>query len=209
MSRSLSPGRSRALTGSVLSLLVAAVTAVLLAAAPAHGTGPIDQKKAEAQQVYNQIIALDQSLSVADEKYNDATVRLQRVKEELKLNHRELIIARRNLGRGRMLVQKRLVSMYTSTTPSTLDLILGASSISDMLDRIDNANRLSSVDSQVVNQVIRFKRSVQRHAKILRNDRAYAERLVAERRAIRVSVAGRLAERQRLLASIKDEISRL
>ena len=182
---------------------------MLLVAAPARGTSPIDQKKAEAQQVYGEIIQLDQSLSAADEKLNLADLRLQHVKQELKLNHRELIVARRNLGRGRTMIQQRLVSLYTASSPTTLDLILGATSVTDLLDRIDNANRLSSVDSQVVKQVIRFKADVQRHAKILRDQRAYAQRLLAQRRAIRASVANRLAERQRLLTSIKGEISKL
>ena len=74
---------------------------MLLAAAPALGTSPIDQKKAEAQQVYDQIIQLDQSLGAADEKINLANLRLQHVKYEQKLNHRELIVARRNLVRSR------------------------------------------------------------------------------------------------------------
>jgi len=182
---------------------------VLLAAAPARGTSPIDQKKAEARQVYAEIIQLDESLSVADEKINLADLRLQHVREELKLNHRELIVARRNLGRGRTMIQKRLVSLYTATTPTTLDLILGASSITDLLNRIDNASRVSSVDSEVVKQVIQFKSDVQRHAKILRDQRAYAQQLLAQRRAIRASVASRLSERQRLLSSIKGEISQL
>jgi cell wall-associated NlpC family hydrolase len=182
---------------------------VLLGAAPARGTSPIDEKKAEAQQVYAEIIQLDQSLAVADEKINLADIRLQHVKAELRLNHHELIIARRNLGRSRTMIQKRLISLYTATTPTTLDLILGATSITDLLNRVDNASRLSSVDSQVVKQVIQFKADVQRHARILRDQRAYAQRLLAQRRAIRASVADRLAERQRLLGSIKNEISQL
>jgi cell wall-associated NlpC family hydrolase len=182
---------------------------VLLAAAPAQGTSPIDEKKAEAQQVYNEIIQLDQNLSVADEKLNLANIRLQHVKEELKLNHRELIIARRNLGRGRMMIQKRLISLYTASTPSTLDLILGASSVTDLLNRIDNANRLSSVDGEVVQQVMQFKSDVQTHAKLLRDQRRYAQQLLATRRAIRASVASQLGERQHMLTSIKGEIAQL
>jgi cell wall-associated NlpC family hydrolase len=183
---------------------------VLLAAAPAQGTSPIDAKKAEAQQVYDEIIQLDQSLSAADEKLNLANLRLEHVKEQLKVNHHELIVARRNLGRSRMMIEKRLVSIYTSaSSPTTLDLILGATSVSDLLNRIDNANRLSSVDSQVVGQVLQFKADVQRDAQILRHQRAYAQQLIQERRAIRASVADRLAERQRLLGSIRNEISQL
>jgi cell wall-associated NlpC family hydrolase len=185
------------------------LTAWLLAAAPAEGVSPIDAKKAQAQQVYGQVIELDQSLSRADEQINLANLRLAHVKEEQKLNRHELTVARRNLGRGREMIQKRLVSLYTASTPTTLDLILGATSITDLLTRLDNANRVSSVDSQVVHQVIRFKAAVQRHAKELRSERIYARRLVARREAIRRSVAGRLAERERLLASIKNDISRL
>ena len=203
-------GFGLSIRSSAVVLALAGLTAVLLAAAsPARGTSPIDQKKAEAQQVYGEIIQLDQSLSVADEQINLANLRLQHVREELRLNHHELTIARRNLGRSRILIQQRLVSLYTATTPTTLDLILGASSVSDLLNRIDNANRLSSVDGQVVQQVIQFKADVQRHERILRDQRAYARRLLARRRAIRASVASRLSERQRLLTSIKGEISKL
>ena len=185
------------------------VAPALFMAAPARGTSPIDDKKAEAQQVYGEIIQLDQDLSAADEKLNLANLRLQHVSYELKVNHRELIVARRNLGRSRTMIQQRLVSLYTSDKPTTLDLILGATSISDLLTRLDNANRLSSVDSQVVNEVIDFKQTVQRTAKLLRSQRAYAQQLIAERRAIRASVAGRIAERQRLLTSVKGEIVQL
>jgi cell wall-associated NlpC family hydrolase len=181
----------------------------MVAAGPAGATSPIDAKKAEAQQVYGEIVQLDQSLSVADEKINLANLRLQHVEYELKINHHELILARRNLGRSREMISKRLVSLYTSNKSTTLDLILGATSLSDMLTRIDNADRLSSVDSQVVNQVIQFKQTVQRTAKVMRQQRAYAQQLLAERRAIRASVAGKLSEQQRLLTSIKGEISQL
>ena len=62
-------GRSRCATGSSGRsgrkplLLLALLVAGLAAAGTASGDNPIDQKKAEAQQVYNQIIQLDQSLS--------------------------------------------------------------------------------------------------------------------------------------------------
>ena len=111
---------------------------MLLVAAPARGPRRSTEEGGGAAGL-REIIPLDRSLSVADEKFNLANLRLQHVKEELKLNHRELIVARRNLGRGRTMIQKRLVSLYTSTTPSTLDLILGSTSISDLLTRIDNA----------------------------------------------------------------------
>ena len=135
--RSLAAGPCRSQTGSFRGRLVLLLLALpvigLAAAAPALGTSPIDQKKAEAQQVYNQILSLDQSLGQADEKINLANLRLQQVQYQQKVNHRELIVARRNLVRSRALVVKRLLELYTGSQTSTLDLILGSTSITNLM----------------------------------------------------------------------------
>ncbi len=183
--------------------------ALLIATAPALGSSPIDQKKAEAEQVYAQILALDQSLGNADEKINLANLRLSHVEYQQKVNRRELIVARRNLGRSRQLVAKRLLALYTASEPNTLDLLLGSTSLSDLMTRLDNADRLSSVDRDVIGQVETFKSAVEQHRRELRSERAYADRLVAQRHAERQAVAAHLGERQRLLSSIKDEIATL
>ncbi len=188
---------------------VAVLSLCLLGAAPALGTSPIDQKKAEAQQVYAQIITLDQNLSAADEKINLANIRLAQVQFQQKVNRHELIVARRNLGRSRTLIAKRLLNLYTTTQPTTLDLILGSRSLTNLMNRIDDANRLSSLDGQVIGQVQSFKQSVVVHARALKHDAAYATQLVAERRAERQSVAGQIGQRQQLLSSIKGEIATL
>jgi cell wall-associated NlpC family hydrolase len=196
--------------GRLQGLLRFAVLSLgLLAAAPALGTSPIDQKKAEARQVYAQIIELDRELGVADEKINLANLQLSQVEDEQKVNQRELVVAKRNLSRSRHLVAKRLLSLYTTSQPTTLDLLLGSTSVTNLLTRIDNADRLSKLDAQVIGQVTAFQIAVERHAVALRHERAQAAHLIAERQAQRQAVAAKFSERQRLLNSIKDEISTL
>ncbi len=178
-------------------------------AAPALGTSPIAAKKAEAQQVYAQIVQLDQSLAAADERINLANLRLSQVEYQQKVNQHELAVARHNLTQSRQMIAKRLISIYTTTQPSTLDLLLGSRNLSDLMTRLDNVDRLSSLDRQVIGQVVTFKGDVVRHARQLRNERAYATHLVAQRRAEYASVASQKTERERLLSSIKSEISTL
>jgi cell wall-associated NlpC family hydrolase len=213
-STSLVAGPCRSHTGSYRSrrwstslLLLAAVA--LAAAVPALGTGPVDEKKAEARQVYAEIISLDQSLGVADEKINLANLRLRQVQEQQKVNGRELVVARRNLKRSQDLVVKRLTSLYTTSQTTTLDLILGSTSVTNLLTRLDNADRISKLDGQVIGQVTHFKLSVERHARALRHEHRLARQLVAQREAERRWVADKLNERERLLSSIKDQISTL
>ena len=92
------------------------------------------------------------------------------------MNRRELVVARHNLTQSRQMIAKRLVSIYTTTQPSTLDLLLGSRNLSDLMTRLDNVDRLSSLDRQVIGQVVTFKGDVLRHARQLKNERAYADR---------------------------------
>ncbi len=208
--------RSRSRTGSVVSqgwrqslLVLAVVLAGLLVAVPAFATSPLDSKRAEAQQVFAQIQQLDQSLGRADEKINLANLRLSQVEYQQKVNRRELIVARHNLSRSREMIAKRLVSLYTAPQSSTLEMILGATSLGDLLTRIDNASQISSLDGAVIGQVVTFKADVQRHARRLVQERAYARQLVAERQSARQSIAAQLAERESLLSSVRGEIAKL
>jgi peptidoglycan DL-endopeptidase CwlO len=192
------------------AFLASALIAVgMIGASPAIGSNPIDDKKAEAEQVYAEIITLDQNLSAADEKINLADVQLAQVRFEQKVNRHELVVARRNLGRSRKMIAKRLLNLYTTSQPTSLELILGSQNLSSVLTRIDDANRLSSIDGQVVGQVQTFKQSVVVHARALEHDATYASDLLARRRAERAAVAGEIDQRQHLLSSIKGEIATL
>ncbi len=190
-------------------LPLSASISALAIAMPALGSSPIDSKRAEAQQVFNQIQQLDQSLGRADELINLANLRLTHVEYEQRINRRELGVARLNLARSRQMVAQRLVSLYTTPQPSTLEMILGATSLSSLLTRIDNADRLSSLDGQVITQVETFKAAVERDAHNLVSEHAYANRLLAQRQDVRLSIANQLSQRQGLLSSIRGQIATL
>jgi cell wall-associated NlpC family hydrolase len=181
----------------------------LLAAAPALAHSPIAGKRAEAELVWAQIQQLNVSLGQADERLNLANLQLARVQQELALNRRKLEIARHNLDRSQKVIAQRLVTLYRTPQTSTLEVILGASSLDDLLTRVDTANRVSSLDAEVLTQVTTFKSAVQRYGRALARARAVSERLVARREAEERSIATQLAERRTLLVSIQDQIARL
>jgi peptidoglycan DL-endopeptidase CwlO len=191
-------------------LLVVAVSLTgLLGAVPALATSPVDAKKAEAEQVYEQIQNLNEDLGVADERINTANLRLAQVEYQQKVNRHELVVAKHNLASGRQMIAQRLVSIYTTPQSSTLEMILGATSVSDLLTRVDDANRLASLDGSVITQVERFKTEVVRHAHELVNEQSDARRFVADRRAARASIADEISERNTLLTSIQGQIVHL
>ena len=190
-------------------VLLLAVAAVGLAAVPAFAS-PIESKRAEAQRVLNEIHALDIQLEKAIESYNAATDKLAQVRRELRVNRYEIRVARQNLKVAQQRLGARLRDLYIQgNESSTLEVILGATSLDDLINRIDTVSRVSDQDTQVLREVRSFRREVQHRNAILRKANAEQQRVVAERAATKRQIEAGLGERQRMLSSIKSEIVRL
>jgi cell wall-associated NlpC family hydrolase len=169
----------------------------------------VTQKQAEAQDVLAQIQSIDANLEHAVEAYNAANIKLDRIKTEQALNERRLEIARSNYARAQEFLQDRLVALYTSQDESALEILLGASSLDDLLDRVDTVNRLSEQDTRILGEVRAFREEIKQREAELERARDEQERVVAERAAQRESIERQLSERKELLASIKSQIERL
>jgi cell wall-associated NlpC family hydrolase len=111
--------------------------------------------------------------------------------------------------KARAQVSARLVALYTSNEPDTLSIIFGASSLGDLIERIDSANRIADQDARIAAEVRQYRNEVQARQQALVKAQADQVKVVAERAAQRASVQSQLAERQALYSSIKDQIAHL
>jgi cell wall-associated NlpC family hydrolase len=158
----------------------------------------------------NQVQSLDASLGRAVEAYNFATVKLNHVRADLKANHAQLRVAKQSLKRAQTALSARLVQVYTSDGQSdSLEVLLGASSLDDLVNRFNTANRISAQDSRVLTLVTRFDNEVKAREARLKHAKAEADALVRQRASERASIEGQLAARRSLLSSIRGEIANL
>ena len=192
-------------------VLAAALAAALAVAVPALGEPPsVKAKRAEAQRVLAEIQQFDSRLEKATERYNAATVELDRLRGELRVNRHDLAVARHNLGEAERRLEARLRDLYVSGGEnSTLEVILGATSLDDLLSRIDAAKRVSDQDVTVLEQVRVFRRETKRRAVVLSLAHAKQRKIVRERSQTKAWIERQLGERQRRVASIQGEIDRL
>jgi peptidoglycan DL-endopeptidase CwlO len=176
-------------------------------AEPASITG----KQAEAQRVLGQIHEIDLAVERAAEAWNAANIELGRIEAEQRHNRRLLKLAQTNFGRAETALQARLVSIYTSgeTPGATLEVLLGATSLEDLLTRLETVDRVGEQDASVLRQVRTFRGETQRRKARLAKAQARQRQVVAERASHKASVEAQLVARQRLLASIRSEIARL
>jgi cell wall-associated NlpC family hydrolase len=186
------------------------VVATLVSARTASADPTVDQKRAEAQSVLEQIQAMDGQLEHAVEAYNLANVKLDRIESELTTNARHLTIARSGLKHAQTHLSQRLVSLYVNGTQSgALEVVLGAESLDDLLNRLEAVERVSAQDTRVLSEVKSFRKQVQQRKIRLDRARKAQVQVVASRAEQKRSIEGQLAERQRMLASIKGQIAEL
>jgi cell wall-associated NlpC family hydrolase len=193
-----------------LLIALAGLSFAALAAPAALAEHSVASKRVEARQVLGQIELLDRSLDRAVQAYDAATQRLQQVKTELRVNRRQLAVARASLQRSQRMLAGRLVEIYKSGSgDSSLEVLLGATNLEALLNRVDAQERVAQQDATVLQQVTSLKRETEERERRLERARARQAELVAERAAARNSIEQQLASRRHLLNSIRDEIARL
>jgi cell wall-associated NlpC family hydrolase len=190
-----------------VGLLATAGLVVVGGATAQPGGNSIDSKKAEAQQVLAQIAAMDAQLEVRIQKYDQATYKLAKIQKQLKTSRQELTYAHTSLVHAQKTLQQRAVALYTAPQDdSTVSVILGATSLDDLMSRLDTAKRVSRQDAQTVSTVTQFRDLVARHTKVLAKATVQQQQEVARQAAERGTVQRQLAERQSYLSHVKGQI---
>ena len=157
-----------------------------------------------------QILQLDSGLERARTAFESATFKLTGIQHNLKINRIGLRVARVNLLVAQKTLAQRLVSIYTGRdNQTTLAVLLGATNIDDLVNRIESVQSVSAQDVAVVKQVVGFKHEVTVRQHALVRERKAQTALVQERAQARNRISYQLGKQQRLYSSIKGEIARL
>jgi cell wall-associated NlpC family hydrolase len=156
-----------------------------------------------------QLQQLSDSLERARGRYEAANAQLAKIQSDLRENRNELHIAKRNLKASERTIAKRLVTLYTTDQASTLEVILGAKNLDDMINRMDSAKSVTSQDASILAQVKTFRSAVKHHGAILATARATQQRVVGQRAAAKQAIESKITAQQNLYNSLKGQIARL
>jgi cell wall-associated NlpC family hydrolase len=94
-------------------------------------------------------------------------------------------------------------------SPDLVEIILGSSSLDDILDGIESAHRVTDQDAQILAEVRRFKKEIKEREAKLAKARKRQEEIVAAQEAKRNEIQAALQQREALYDSIKDQIAEL
>jgi cell wall-associated NlpC family hydrolase len=167
-------------------------------------------KAAQAQQVLQQVNALDLRFGRTVEAWHGAQYELDKSRRQLASDRAMLRIAKRQQRIAIAHVRERLVALYESSDdPTTISILFGSTNVSDLLGRLDAAQTISNADH---NLAVETTAARNRYAAIERRTRATEQRravAVRQLEAQRRQIGSMLAQRRQLLSSIQSQIATL
>jgi len=189
-----------------LAALAAAVAATV---ARAHSTPQIRAEQSRERTVMAEVNQIGRKLQAADDAYTLAQHQVTLVNRSLQRNQYRLHVARGNLKAAQKRLMSRLYSLYVNGAPSTIDVLAGAHSLSQVIDRAESAQAVSNQDATLGKQALTFERAVQARERQLKQLKQKREQAARERAAEKQRAASELGQQKRLLASIHTTISQL
>jgi murein DD-endopeptidase MepM/ murein hydrolase activator NlpD len=203
--------------------------ALLLTAGPAAADqrlGALESRIAAARareaQLLGEIDSLTSQIRELEAREGDVALRLEALNSDLALHQRRLekINALFNVQTERLRFLKgqhatavarlnsRLVQLYENGDVSAIEVILGASSLSEMLNQLEYVEAVATQDTRIVAEVVAARSEIRsaraRTAKVRRRVAA-SLRVVAYRREQVAALRERLLAGERILAAARDQ----
>jgi peptidoglycan hydrolase CwlO-like protein len=145
-----SGGIGRRLVSTFLALTVIALVGTTVAwAEPAA----ITEAKSEAEALQALVDDLGEQMDAAVEDYNYAQAKLEQTSAAAKKTQAKLTESEADLEVMRAQLTDRIIEIYKQGHLGMLDTLSGATSFSDLVNRLDLLERLSVQDSEMVDQV--------------------------------------------------------
>ena len=204
------PSRSAWSSVRMVVLALAMSCGLLIAQTSTAPASPIASKKRQAAEISRQVHEFDARLETTIERYNQAADHLTALRQQIAENRTQLTVVKANLKVAQKNLAEVLVASYKDQeTSDPAVFILGASSFSDLVGRVELMQRTEAARSDLLAQISSAEREIAARQIRLKEDEAAAQRLVARRAAEKRSVLAQLAERRRLLASVNSDIKHL
>jgi murein DD-endopeptidase MepM/ murein hydrolase activator NlpD len=161
--------------------------------------GRIRELEAEVGGVSNRLETLERDLALQQEK-------LDRVTELFDFQTEQLNFLKGQYSLSVSRVNRRLIDLYQSSEPTTLDVLLSTGNLSDFLDQVDYVRDLAAQDSRITTQVSSAKgrmHTAREKTKVTRAKVVTVTRTIAARTAQVRDVRNELLASERGLAGTK------
>ena len=203
------------MTGARAAFVVCGCTSTIVAllllgpGTPTAAAGEITAERAHARLVEERVNAMGIRLEAVVQRWDAERSALERVDGRLRTANRELRIAEGNLRGADARLEQLLVQLYVSPPPDAVDVVVGSTSLSNLVDRLELSKSLSVEDRAIATAALDFRTQVRLRRAALRRERRNHVRLGDALATERDRITQSIGQQRRLLRSIHETLATL
>jgi murein DD-endopeptidase MepM/ murein hydrolase activator NlpD len=200
---------------------VVAVSAALVALVAAAATSGSAASKDEVQEARQERRAAEEQLAAAQgqlssiqteltavlQRLEDATGRLEEVTANLQTTREERDAAEARFARIERRLNERAAEMFMEGPASDVGFYLGATSLSDLSDRIEYVDVVQQDDADLAQEVLNLRNELIATEDRLEALQSEARRRQAAAQTLQDEVQAKLAEQEGVLADVRDTLA--
>jgi peptidoglycan DL-endopeptidase CwlO len=202
-------GRSGITRTLAFILTMSLVLLSLSSLADAATTPAIKKAQNQAAALQNLIDQLSEEMSAAAEDYDTAQQQLEDTQSAIKKTQKQLTQSTGDLATLQERLSQRVVEIYKSGDLSMLNVLLEASSFSDLIGRYEQLQRLSDQDAQLLEQVSDYKAQMAQQKTQLDSEKAQEQASVKKTASAKAKVTAQLAKQKKALKGKEVQIAQL
>lgn len=166
----------------------------------------INRLQGEQKTVESEIKRLDLAISDAEAKIIEKNKQIEDTKQEIAKLQEEIKILKERIEKRNELLKDRARSFQeTGGAVSYIDVLLGAQSFSDFIDRVGAVATIVEADQSILKEHQKDKEELEQKQKQVESELASLEKMKSELEALKTQLNGQKAEKDKLMASLKKE----
>ena len=169
----------------------------------------LSARQARLDEFTAQLEALDKELEVATEAYNASVDQLGEMKARVQVAQGDLASARNAYSLQSDILDQRAESIYKDGSLATVEILLDAKSVSDLMSRVKFLNTIGIRDADIAASLKAQRGLLESQVADLQNAEAAAESLEFELKARQIEITLRIQDRQRMLTEAKGDLLEL
>jgi murein DD-endopeptidase MepM/ murein hydrolase activator NlpD len=197
---------------------VSAALVALVAAAATSGSAASKDEVQEARQArraaeeqlaaaQGQLSSIQTELTAVLQRLEDATGRLEEVTANLQTTREERDAAEARFARIERRLNERAAEMFMEGPASDVGFYLGATSLSDLSDRIEYVDVVQQDDADLAQEVLNLRNELIATEERLEELQSEARRRQAAAQALQDEVQAKLAEQEGVLSDVRDTLA--
>jgi murein DD-endopeptidase MepM/ murein hydrolase activator NlpD len=203
-------GAGKTLKASLqITLILVAVSLLLLQTAPPVGADSISEKKEQARAVEQQLSSLQGELNRLTSELNQTESRLATVQASIETNEVELHAAEAEYNRWQGILRERVVAMYKQGNAAAIDVLLDCEDFDTFLNSYDYMSRIGEHDADAIIATQNLMAEIGTRRAELESAKAEYQAYQNSLQSQRSSIQSKLNEQKAILAGIDSEVASL